>query len=170
MKKLIRVLLLLVPIFGFFTQGSLAQSDAHAQISAQIVTPASAEQNESMSFGILQPEIIENSINNPSEKHSVKNDFTANSIKPAIFKIYGEKNGLFSVTLPKKPCLLHHPEKVNTIMVANWATSSDIGCGAIQLLDGQAIVSIEATLMAASNDISQGGIYQGSYEITFDYN
>ncbi len=164
--------MLFVAVCVLHTQGP-AQSSASSNIYAAVVQAYSAVKTSQINFGDFSTGSEGGMlVLAPQGKLSVNGSIvTLNEIhKPASYYVVGDKETVFSITLPESPATLINNSGSKTLLVSNWESALGANNDKDRLTDGVHTVYVGATLEVGSPADELTGTYTGMYTVTFDFN
>ena len=157
----------LVFIVVFLTFPLTGQVTVTGTAYSEIVELATANETVQLNFGRFTPETGGGSITLSPEGIRMANGnvkLVDGAYSQAIFTITGSGNNTLDVILPSTPQYLYHFNSINKMYIDRWTysipkTSSD-----------EVIINIGASLNFGSMDSNPAGMYQGTYQVIFNYN
>jgi hypothetical protein len=177
MKRLRKKLFSLSAVLLLSVAGVIAQItppvSATGHITAEVIPIFSASETSQMNFGQFSPgpqggEIILTPESNVSVIGSV---FTGRGFhNAASFYVSGDIDAAFSISLPGEPVILKHITSARTMLIVDWNSVPSTGIGTGRLQNGFQVVNVGATLKVGTLNDNPVGIYNGTYNITFDFN
>jgi hypothetical protein len=163
MNRIILLLFCFVLFYGINIPKAQAQLSEVAQSSANIVEFKAAQVKY---INNISP-IIPNS-NFFSFKSIIISSISSSIKNFASFSITSENTNSFSVSLPAHPIILKNSNNSNTLLIDDWQSSTQSGKGEFQ--KNIWVINLSASLKMGTMKDNRGGVYLGTYPVTFVYN
>ena len=156
-----------------FSASAFAQVTASATATATIVTPIAITKATDMNFGNVAVSssggtVVLDPAGTRSSTGGVTLPATVGTVSAASFKVTGESNFTYSISLPSNSYILKKAGPGNKTMRVNAFTSSPSGTGALS--SGTQLLKVGATLKV--NGSQEAGAYTNAtgFEVTVNYN